>query len=509
MLRDYEKILLGGREFEVIPQPGATVNQIGLGVKLKLDGNEVRAVFCGETIHSPGKVARVAPFQYNYNDLGGAIFCFYSAKLLREHGVGMILPSLGEPIMCDTNGALTKLQDNLRTLHDGRKQLAFKIDRVSESDEIVRITDNVWHTKCGCAQSWFIRSKRSGKVLAIDYGYPIWLAVNWPMYATPANRRAILHSMKGLKQHLGVDRIDTVLVSHFHDDHVNGIPLLQRLQGTQCWAAENFADLLSQPEAHCFPCDWHQPIRNDRKLALDKPFEWEEYTFHLHPMNGHTRFSALIGFEADGKRFAHTGDQYFFQPFSLDFAPVRDFAGHAVDHNHVYRNGALLDGYQISAEWMLKWRPEIVLQGHCPPMYTDDAFFQIVDDFGRHYRELHERVMPLGETETHFNLDSWGGWIWPYRVRLDSPGKPATVKATVRNPFPRKVMLGVRLVGPQGWTSTSKELAAEARAEVSCDLTITPTTTCRRQPIAVELTADGRRFGQVAEAQITVGHPEF
>src|SRR6185369_15632946 len=116
-----------------------------------------------------------------------------------------------------------------------------------------------------------------------------------------------------------------------------GIPLLQRLQGTRCWAAENFADLLAQPEAHCFPCDWHQPVRIDRKLALDKPFTWEEYTFHIHPMNGHTRFAALIGFEADGKRFAHTGDQYFFQK------PFDDgFKDNALMLNHVYRNGALL-----------------------------------------------------------------------------------------------------------------------------------------------------------------------
>src|SRR5690349_1029732 len=62
----------------------------------------------------------------------------------------------------------------------------------------------------------------------------------------------------------------------------------------------------------CCPCDWPQPIRVDRRLSLDQPVQWEEYTFHFGAMNGHTRFAALIGFEADGKRFAHTGDQYFF-----------------------------------------------------------------------------------------------------------------------------------------------------------------------------------------------------
>ncbi|MFQ5796697.1 MAG: MBL fold metallo-hydrolase [Candidatus Bipolaricaulia bacterium] len=65
-----------------------------------------------------------------------------------------------------------------------------------------------------------------------------------------------MHSLDGLRKNFGIDRIDVVLVSHFHDDHVCGVPVLQRLFSTECWVAENFADLLEHPEAHCFPCTW-------------------------------------------------------------------------------------------------------------------------------------------------------------------------------------------------------------------------------------------------------------
>jgi hypothetical protein len=219
-------------------------------------------------------------------------------------------------------------------------------------------------------------------------------------------------------------------------------------------------------------------------------------------MNGHTRFAALIGFEADGRRFAHTGDQYFF------FCGEQPFSDRRRLQNHVYRNGALLDGYDLSAAWMREWRPHIVLNGHEPPFVTDADFFRHVDEWPADYRGLHERAMPLGDDDTHFNLDSWGGWIWPYRTHIPEAG-PVTVQVTVRNPCPHAAALALRLVGPAGWEGSETVLDAGPRAEVRCRMSITPAGPCRRQPFAVELTAGDRPFGQVAEALVTVGGPCF
>ncbi|MCW3055169.1 MAG: hypothetical protein JWN14_4339 [Chthonomonadales bacterium] len=495
-LRDYERTTLAGIEIEVIPLPGVTFTQSGIGVTLS-DGR--RAVFCGEAIHSPGRMARIAPLQYNYNDLSGAIQANYAARSLRNWHPDVLLPSLGEPICSEADSALVLLQENLRHLVAVRPGMVAQMDRL-DSEPLERVTDHVWLDRHSIANTWYVISD-SGKALAIDYGYRSTTCA-WSDYSRPARRRALLHGLDGLTAQFGIDRVDVVLVSHFHDDHVCGIPMLQRLHGTECWAAENFADLLEHPEAHCFPCCWPVPARIDRRLPLDAEFTWEEYTFRLHPMNGHTRFAALIGFEADGKRFAHTGDQYFFTN------GVEDFASNGRAQNHVYRNGALLDGYEVSGKWMLDWRPEIVLQGHQPPMHTDEAFFGHIAAWTEDYADTHRRIMPLGDTETHFNEDSWGGWIWPYRTHLNSVG-PVTVTVTVRNPYPYAAELQVRLVGPKGWQGSSATLTAEARSEVSCPLTILPNAPCRRQPIAVELSSPGQPFGQVAEALVTVGSAQF
>ena len=340
----------------------------------------------------------------------------------------ILLPSLGIPIEKEAPEALKQLQESLRSLVAVRPGVTALLDHQS-SPPLHKVTDHVWKDCHSVANTWYIIS-RSGKAMAIDYGYNSATCSGWQSYARPVRRRALLHGLDGLKEMFGIDRIDVVLVSHFHDDHVCGIPVLQRVFGTECWAAENFADLLEQPEAHCFPCNWPVASKVNRRLKLDEKFTWEEYMFHLHPMSGHTRFAALIGFEADGKRFAHTGDQYFFNN------GVDAFEGNTRSQNHVFRNGALLDGYRVSGKWMRNWRPDVVLQGHQQAMWTDDAFFRHISEWSADYADLAAKIMPLGDSDVHFNLDSWGGWIWPYRTHLKEAA-PFGLTVTMRNPEPK------------------------------------------------------------------------
>jgi glyoxylase-like metal-dependent hydrolase (beta-lactamase superfamily II) len=503
VLQDYATIELAGLQCEVVPLPGVTLTQAGL--MINLDGR--RIVFCGEAIHSPGKVARVAPFQYNYNDLGGAVNAWWSARDLRALQPDALLPSLGVPMLAQCDEALMKLQDSLLRLCKDRP-LETRQSSKAAQPALIQVTEHVWMTAQTESRNFFLVSK-TGKALVIDYGYHEARGLLAPGYSKPYRRRPLLHSLDALKRETGIERIDVALISHFHDDHVCGVPLLQRLHGTQCWAAEAFAHLLAEPDKHDFPCNYPLPIRIDKAISFDTGVQWEEFTFHFAPMNGHTRFSSLIGFEADGVRFAHTGDQYFFQDANANWITnpdlLRDWShGQRVMRNHVYRNGALLDGYDLSASWLNAWKPAIILSGHQPPFHTDAQFFKIIDAWTREYRESHQQAMPLADEEAHFNLDSWGGWIWPYRTHLPHPA-PATVTVTVRNPLPRDAMLEVRLVGPAGWQGSSATIAAAARAEVSCELTITPDAPCNRQPFAIELTVEGQPYGQVAEALMTVG----
>ena len=504
VLHDYSIVDLAGLAVEVIPLPGAPMSQIGFGITLPQAGE--RVVFSGETIHSPGRVPRLAPLQYDYCDIPGLANVYYSAQVLRRRKPDALLPSLGEPIHEQVDAALSHLQGNLRRLCHNR-QTSFgglpMLERLDllHSDPLVQVSEHVYMNRFTNCNTWLVISD-SGKALALDYGY-LWFPIGMARYPKPDNRRPLLHSVDELNKRFGIDRIDVVLLSHFHDDHVIGVPMLQRVYGTQCWAAESFADLIEHPTAHSYPCTSPVPMKVDRRIGLDETVRWEEHEFCIAPMSGHTRFSALIGFEADGKRFAHVGDQYFFQ---RDDEPPS--ASNPLSPSFVYRNGALLGGYEQSARWLAQWQPELLIGGHINPTPFDDQLQVMVDDWAREYRVSHQQAMPLAEDEAHFDMDSWCGWIWPYRLHLAEPG-PASVRVTVRNPLPREATLSVRLVGPAGWQGTAATLTAPGRTEVELALQITPDRPCQRQPFAMELEVDGQPFGQVAEALLTVGGPAW
>jgi glyoxylase-like metal-dependent hydrolase (beta-lactamase superfamily II) len=508
--QDYATLDLGGLAVTIVPLPGVTPNHCGFALVTPHSGRHV--VFCGEAIHSPGRMARIAPLQYNYNDLGGAVNAFYSAGELRRRRPDALLPSQGEPMLQGIDQALAQLQDSLRQLCQGRPHENAMLD-VMAGEELEEVTPHVLMSPRTEAVSWYLISD-SGKALVIDYGYrgasgayPFPGGWHWPANGSRSRRRPLLHGLKELERRFGIDRIDVALISHFHDDHVAGVPILQRLHDTAAWVPENVADLVAHPEAHRFPCGWPHPLRVDRRLPLAEPFAWEEYRFRLAPMSGHTRFSAAIFFEADGKRFAHTGDQHFFLQSDAP-GGNSDWTGAQIMQNHVFRNGAFLDSFRESAGILRDWRPDIVLSGHRLPMHTNDAFFTLVEAWGDEFARLHRSAMALGDAEPHFGLDSWGGWIWPYRSHVQE-GEAVSLCVTVRNPLPVAAVLTVRLVGPEGWQGGSVEVKAGPRQEVSCPLSISPAGPCRRQPIAAELGVDGRTFGQVTEALVTVGGPHF
>ena len=368
-------------------------------------------------------------------------------------------------------------------------------------DRLVRVTDHVYRSARGEASTWIVISD-SGKALAIDYGYR--LPHMWPGY--PIRATAVPFFTVSTRCANGsastgstwcCSPISTTTTS-------TPCPCCSGSKGTRCWAGRNFAHLVADPDYGNFPCTWPEPIEVEPQ-PLDAPVRWEEYAFVLHPMSGHTRWSTIVAFEADGRAFAATGDQYFFWDASFT-----DFANRDCMHNHVYRNGAALHSFRASNERMRALRPDIILPGHGDAYATASAFFDALDRYAAEYEEAHRRLLPLGEDEAHFEVDARAGWLTPYRTRLDRAA-PIRYTATVRNPLPEAAECRVRLVAPPGWKAGEDAAHAEARGEVEIPLELVPPegTVCRRQPVAIGLTVAGRPFGQVAEALVTIGHPRF
>jgi glyoxylase-like metal-dependent hydrolase (beta-lactamase superfamily II) len=152
---------------------------------------------------------------------------------------------------------------------------------------------------------------------------------------------------------------------------------------------------------------------------LDTPIPWEEYTLTLHPLPGHTLYAVAIEFEADGKRFLATGDQYQ--------------GDEGWEPNYVYPNRFRVGDYVLSAALYRRINPDVILSGHWPPLWVKPGYFDRLDRAGAELDRLHPRPA------TGRAGPGRGGLPGPPDALSGLGARRGTGRFTVevRNPFPR------------------------------------------------------------------------
>jgi len=505
-MMDYATREIAGVNVYIEPSPGVSSG----GVSYIVEHGGRRLAFVGELIQAPGKIARLAPLQYNYNDCPGACAVYYSCAAMLRQDVDMLLPSLGKPI--DTpRPALESLRQNLLTVDGVKPGIADQMAYLDCDDDLIEfIPGRLYKSKYSVCATNFLISK-SGKAMCLDYGYG--QIDIFPEKYHFANRRALLHGVRGLKSRFGIDRIDTCLVSHFHDDHVNGINLIRRLYGTKVLACENFADILENPMAYDRPCLWEEPIPVDQRLPAAEPVQWEEFTITCYPMSGHTRFAAILCIEFDDERLCHTGDQVFFYSSKAGLVFVDDGSSREFV-NQVYKNGLDMGCYKASLDVIKNFDPTWLATGHTDPYPVApiaERFYKVLEAGAAAFDDVHATLMPLADDDVHFGAESQPAKLCPYHCHHAEAGGQVELWGWVLNPFNKTATAEVNLALPDGWTAApvTLDLGPREQARFTTDMTVSAGTVCRRLPIGLELTVDNKNFGQVSEALVTVGCPHF
>ena len=494
-LRDYDKIRIGEFTFEIIPTPGPTPGAISLS--LRIGGKKI--IFTGDLIYGPGKVWNLASSQWNYNDAYGVCYWIQSLREIRAKGADILLPCHGEPIFSPQE-ALEKLEQNFNLLLKYRARPE-ELDAVKTEkwSGLTKITDHLYLDKASVAQSFYLISQ-SNKAMALDYGYRAPML--FPIKHHFSTRRPLLHGIEALKERFGIERIDVVIPSHIHDDHVCGIPLLERLFGTQLWCAERLADVLENPYRYNVQCIWPESMKVHRRIPFEKEFWWEEYKFKMHPSGAHTFYSAMIEFEVDGLKVIHTGDQ---QGFS-DMVKRPDM----FYHNYVYQNRFRREEMMNAAKLIRKIRPDLIISGHWETVKVNDEVLKALEKAGSEQVKIHEMLLPTNEFD--WNCDHIGAEVFPYHLEFSEPNQSKKVQVKIRNPFKEAKGGLVKMVLPEGWqvVPQAHKVQIKGLGEKTLEFTIKipGKLKVRRQPIAVDVTLDNYPLGQIAEALVTANWPE-
>lgn len=482
---EYRDFVVAGVRLRVLPTPGHTIGSVTY--LLERDGAVIG--FSGDLIYAPGKVWSLAATQWSYTEMEGPGMTVISALILSREGVTHLAPSHGE-VMDDAASALELLADTMQEYVNSRRPYPWDL-KARLDDPFVALTPHLLLNRSSMSCSYVVLSE-TGEALLIDYGYDIMTGM--PPGQERAARRPWLASLPALRKNHGVTRVTVALPTHYHDDHIAGMPLLRDVEGTELWIPENVAPTMADPWREDLPCQWYEPVPADRVLPLDEPFTWNEYTFTAHEQPGHTLYAVAYSLEIDGITVIFTGDQQ-------EGLGGRD--GRRDIMNYQYRNLFRIGDYVQSAALYRRIAPGLMASGHWEPRQIDDAYLDYLAESAELVDDLHRRLLPLDDVA--ISADGQTARVLPYRSEI-RVGEPATYTIQVRNPLQERANVNASLVLPLGWRSTQTEIELELgpSEEASVNVNVTPSSVGRRQRLAIDVSIGHLRFGQHAEALVNV-----
>ncbi len=487
---EYRSADFGGVRIHTLPTPGHTIGSVTY--ILERDGS--RIAFTGDLIYAPGKVWSLAATQWSYTAHEGPAMTVLSCYLLQDERLDVMLPSHGHP-MHDPKAALALLAERMQYHVDSRRWHPWDIeDRLRKP--FIELTDHLLLNRSSLSTCYIVLSD-TGEALLVDFGYD--MTTGLPTGSDRAARRPWLASLPALKQQYGVSRISVALPTHYHDDHVAGLPLLREVEGTEIWSPANVAPVLADPWLHDLPCQWYEPIHSDRVLPLGESFRWNEYTITVHDQPGHTLFAAAFEIKIDGVTVLFTGDQQENQGIRGERHEIL---------NYQYRNQFRIGDYKASAEMYRRVSPGLMASGHWEPRWVEDGYLDYLRYAGDDLIEMHEALLPLDELD--LGADGVLVRLTPYRSRV-ATGTAFTLHATVRNPHDESAEAVLRPVLPDGWAVSAAEtrLVLAAGEERVVPVTVrSGRVPVRRARIAVDVTIGGLMLGQHAEAMVDVVAPD-
>ena len=483
-LEDYDTFEWGDYRFLIQPTPGHTIGHLALIGEI--DGRTV--AFSGDVMNAPGRVAKLYDLQYGYGNFDGIDHLFYSLDKLRGKGIELMCPSHGDP-MHDPNAGMEELQGKLRAYLDHRWSVTVPTQDIRPRAILPHLIQIP-----GCSNTWIVLSD-SGKALFVDYGSQSGgFMYSFSVYFEAGNRlRMLEHNLDVLREEFGMKSVDLAMPSHYHDDHVNGLPYLQKHEGTNIWCYRNMTDILQHPHGYKLGCTYFEPVKISRSLEQGESFRWEEFEFQVFHSPGHADYHMAMFGQIDGKRVAFSGDE------------VGLMGDDSYRSNNVWRNHVHANSHEITGKLYMERLPELTCPGHGGPFETSEADWRGFHDWCMS-EATHWRGLSCSENLEEAVYNDYV-FIYPYQPPC-APGESVEMQVWFENIWEDDRTLEWSLNLPEEWRAEpeSGSLLVEPGAKGIASFTLTvPTsqdTDYRRAPFTLDATIGGVRYGQLAEALV-------
>lgn len=405
-------IVWGPYNLEVFAAPGHIDHQLAF----RVDGPHGSYLFCGDALHSRGKVHEAFCLEHDHYTGGGARLGADTLCALRNLRARHLCPSHG-PVtsegvwdaFCVTIARLRELADLKDTIMPRRPAVERLVRH--HRGELMRVSEHLWVWN----NSYFLLSD-DGPVLMVDVQTKL-----------PEEFHELYRATFGERP------IEVVLVSHMHCDHVMGVEDLRRRHPLECWALERIVPSLEQPYEFARPWLHNDPAKVDRPLAEGQSVRWHEYELTAYWFPGQTDQHAVYSLTIDGHRALFAGDNFY--P-AQQWGGTGGLCGYNGGHPALWRR---------SAELVMRLEPEWVLSSHVQPYVYRRADFEAVVEWSDRIAALMRDLAPDGNLERHHSPHSCYATPYVQPVWETNP-----VKLVILNTYPEPMQVEVTPRLPDG-----------------------------------------------------------
>jgi len=237
--------------------------------------------------------------------------------------------------------------------------------------------------------------------------------------------------------------VEGLWVTHYHDDHTDGIAEFQKAFDCPCITDRHVAEIITDPRAWRLPCLSPNRVRVDKTPADGESWQWREFRLTSHFFPGQTLHHSGLLVEGRGDRMLFTGDS--FTPAGID------------DYCMLNRNWLGRDvGFDRCIALIEKLEPTYLFNCH-----VDQAWAFTAGQCRFMRENLAAREASFGKLVPwdHANYGIDESWVrcHPYEQDARAGGR-AEIRVVATNHSAREQFLACRAVLPRAWAG--KEIAA-------------------------------------------------
>jgi glyoxylase-like metal-dependent hydrolase (beta-lactamase superfamily II) len=359
----------GARRVRVVSTPGHTPT----ACSLVINHGGRQLVFCGDACHAGGTIWQPFHLEWDHWTGEGALAAWQGVERLAGMGLDLLCPAHG-PVLSDRpRRTLQQLSRRLLAFYRAKGQISpGEPDRFVEAPETLPGVRPLLPHLYMFGGNGYLLVSESGEGLVVDPFTPD------------------LPALEALLAELGV-RPTAQVVSHYHYDHCDAIPVLRERYGARAWLHPEIARLWRDPAHTCAPWLLPDPITADHLWPRQGEWTWNEYPFKLAHWPGQTWGHCAFQTTVDGQRVLFGGDS---------FVPSSRWNG--TGGFCAYNGSRFAEGFIPSARLALEWRPEIVANGHTNCYYYAATKFRKIIRWAEQAQVATTGLCPDGDLEGHY-----------------------------------------------------------------------------------------------------------